>query len=217
MLPIMLQAQTLEECQRAAENNYPLIHIQKEPIFNSTSGHGLKAKDYVHIKGGVINMEIAADGAKGINCDSLVYITGGRTTILNSGTSRAELDSLGNAVVDSLGNIVTTGAAGLKADYNLTMTGGTLNILCSGDDAKGINVAQPFLFKGGELNVVCTGKQTTVSPKGVKCDTDCTIQGGSFYSCSPHGKALDIDGTLTIAESHTSLTNDDTRLFEVIY
>lgn len=33
MLPIMLQAQTLEECQRAAENNYPLIHIQKEPIF----------------------------------------------------------------------------------------------------------------------------------------------------------------------------------------
>ena len=25
MLPIMLQAQTLEECQRAAENNYPLI------------------------------------------------------------------------------------------------------------------------------------------------------------------------------------------------
>lgn len=33
MLPIMLQAQTLEECQRAAENNYPLIHIQKDPIF----------------------------------------------------------------------------------------------------------------------------------------------------------------------------------------
>ena len=34
MLPIMLQAQTLEECQRAAEGrSYPLIHIQKEPIF----------------------------------------------------------------------------------------------------------------------------------------------------------------------------------------
>ena len=28
---------------------------------------------------------------------------------------------------------------------------------------------------------------------------------------------LDIDGTLTIAEGHASLTNDDTRLFEVIY
>ena len=26
MMPIMAQAQTLEECQQAAERNYPLIH-----------------------------------------------------------------------------------------------------------------------------------------------------------------------------------------------
>ena len=131
-------------------------------------------------------MEIAADGTKGINCDSLVYITGGRTTIINTATSRIETDSLGNEV--------STGAAGVKADYNMTMTGGTLNIKCTGNDAKGINVAQPFLFKGGELNVVCTGVKTNVSPKGVKCDTDCTISGGSFYSCAPEGKAIDVDG-----------------------
>ena len=129
----------------------------------------------------------------------------------------AELDSLGNAVVDSLGNAVTTGAAGLKSDYNLTMTGGTLNILCSGDDAKGINVAQPFLFKGGELNVVCTGNQVSVAPKGVKCDTDFTIQGGAFYSCSPNGKALDVEGERTIADGYSTLNDSDTRLFEVIY
>ena len=200
-----------------ASDDYIFVRPGAKLYLNSTSGHGLKAKDYVHIKGGVINMEIAADGAKGINCDSLVYITGGRTTILNSGTSRAELDSLGNAVVDSLGNIVTTGAAGLKSDYNLTMTGGTLNILCSGDDAKGINVAQPFLFKGGELNVVCTGNQVTVAPKGVKCDTDFTIQGGAFYSCSPNGKALDVEGERTIADGYSTLNESDTRLFEVAY
>ncbi len=200
-----------------ASDDYIIVRPGTKLYLNSTSGHGLKAKDYVHIKGGVINMEIAADGAKGINCDSLVYITGGRTTILNSGTSRAELDSLGNAVVDSLGTAVTTGAAGLKADYNLTMTGGTLNILCSGNDAKGINVAQPFLFKGGELNVVCTGNQVSVAPKGVKCDTDCTIQGGAFYSCSPNGKALDVEGERTIADGYSTLNDSDTRLFEVIY
>ncbi|MBR5685097.1 MAG: carbohydrate-binding domain-containing protein [Muribaculaceae bacterium] len=200
-----------------ASDDYIIVRPGSKLYMNSTSGHGLKAKDYVHLKGGVINMEIAADGCKGINCDSLVYITGGRTTILNSGTSRVELDSLGNAVVDSLGNIVSTGAAGVKADYNITMTGGTLNILCSGNDAKGVNVAQPFLFKGGELNVVVTGNQTTVSPKGVKCDTDCTIQGGAFYSCSPNGKALDVDGTLTIADGYTTLSNTDKRLFEVAY
>jgi len=192
-----------------ASDDYVLVRPGAKLYLNSPSGHGIKAKDYVHIKGGVINMEIAADGAKGINCDSLVYITGGRTTIINSGTSKAE--------VDSLGNPETTSAAGVKADYNMTMTGGTLNIKCTGNDAKGINVSQPLLFSGGELNVVCTGSQVTVAPKGVKCDTDCTIQGGSFYSCAPNGCALDVDGTLTIADGATTVTNDDSRIVEIIY
>ena len=192
-----------------ASDDYVFVRPGCHLYLNSTSGHGIKAKDYVHIKGGVINMEIAADGAKGINCDSLVYITGGRTTILTSGTTKIETDSLG--VADS------TSCAGVKADYNMTMTGGTLNILCSGDDAKGINASQPFIFSGGELNVVVTGKKASVSPKGVKSDTDIIIRGGSFYSCSLNGKAVDADRTLTIDEGYTSITNDDPRLLEVIY
>ena len=190
-------------------DDYVLVRPGCRLYLNSTSGHGIKGKDYVHIKGGVINMEIAADGAKGINCDSLVYITGGRTTIINTGTTRLETDEMGNAV--------STGAAGVKSDYNMTMTGGTLNIKSTGDDAKGINVAQPLVFGGGELNVVCTGKQTSVAPKGVKCDTDCTVQGGSFYSCAVNGKALDVEGVLTIADGYTSISNDDPRLIEVVY
>ncbi|MBR6946776.1 MAG: carbohydrate-binding domain-containing protein, partial [Muribaculaceae bacterium] len=93
-------------------------------------------------------------------------------------------------------------------------------------DAKGINVAEPFLFTGGELNVVLTGKQSSVAPKGVKCDTDCTIQGGSFYSCTPNGRALDVDGTLTIQDGYTTLNLEngctidnleDSRLVEISY
>ncbi len=196
-----------------ASDDYVLVRPGTKLYLNSTSGHGIKAKDYVHIKGGVINMEIAADGAKGINCDSLINITGGRTTIINTATTKLETDTLGNPV--------STGAAGVKADHSITMSGGTLNIKCTGDDAKGINVSQPFTFSGGELNVVVTGKQLTVAPKGVKCDTDCIIQGGSFYSCAPNGLAVDVDGTEdhkpTVAEGYTSLTNSDPRLFEVIY
>ena len=192
-----------------ASDDYVFVRPGCQLYLNSTSGHGIKAKDYVYIKGGVINMEIAADGAKGINCDSLVNITGGRTTIITSGTTKWE--------TDSLGELVSTGCAGVKADYNMTMTGGTLNIKSTGDDAKGINVAQPFVFSGGELNVVCTGKQVSVAPKGVKCDTDCTIRGGSFYSCALNGRALDVEGTVTIADGYTTLNNDDLRLLEVVY
>ena len=192
-----------------ASDDYIFVRPGCHLYLNSTSGHGLKAKDYVHINGGVINMEIAADGSKGISSDSLVYITGGRTTILTSGTSRLETDSLGNTV--------STGAAGIKADYNMTMTGGTVNIKSMGNDAKGINVAHPFLFTGGELNIVCTGKQKTVAPKGVKCDTDCTIRGGSFYSCAPKGRALDVEGSFTIADGYTTLNDTDPRLLEIYY
>ena len=192
-----------------ASDDYVFVRPGTKLYLNSTSGHGIKAKDYVYIKGGVINMEIAADGAKGINCDSLITIKGGRTTIINTGTTKFETDTLGNPV--------STGAAGVKSDYNLNMTGGTLNIKCTGDDAKGINVTEPLSFTGGELNVVLTGKKSTVAPKGVHCDTDCTIRGGSFYSCAPYGRAIDVNGDLTIADGHTTLNNEDDRLFEVIY
>ena len=192
-----------------ASDDYIFVRPGSRMYLNSTSGHGIKAKDYVYIKGGVINMEIAADGAKGINCDSLINIAGGRTTIINTGTNKLETDSLGNEV--------STGAAGVKADHNITIKGGTLNIKCTGNDAKGINVAQPFTFSGGELNVVCTGNQVNVAPKGVKCDTDCIISGGAFYSCAPNGRALDVDGSLTIADGYTSRNDSDSRLVEIIY
>lgn len=192
-----------------ASDDYVFVRPGSRLYLNSTSGNGIKANDYVYIKGGVINMEIAADGAKGINCDSLIYITGGRTTIITSGTTKWDTDSMGEQV--------STGCAGLKSDYNMTMEGGILNVKCTGDDAKGINVAQPFRFMGGELNVVMTGKKVDVSPKGVKCDTDCFISGGSFYSCAPNGKAMDVDGELTIADGYTTLNDSDKRLLEINY
>ena len=67
------------------------------------------------------------------------------------------------------------------------------------------------------LSSLKTGNQVSVAPKGVKCDTDFTIQGGAFYSCSPNGKALDVEGERTIADGYSTLNESDTRLFEVIY
>jgi hypothetical protein len=192
-----------------ASDDYIFVRPGCHLYLNSTSGHGIKGKDYVHIKGGVINMEIASNGSKGVNSDSLVYITGGRTTIINTATTRMETDSLGNPV--------STGAAGVKADHNMKMTGGTLNIKCTGADAKGINVSESLTFTGGELNIVVTGKQVNNAPKGVKCDVDCTISGGAFYSCATRGKALEVDGTTTIADGYTTLNNTDPRLLEIYY
>ena len=97
--------------------------------------------------------------------------------------------------------------------YGDGWNGGSLDII------QGTDTLANFALTGGsgELNVVLTGKKTTVEPKGVKCDTDCTIQGGSFYSCAPDGRAIDVDGPLTVADGYTSRNDSDRRLFEVIY
>jgi len=186
-----------------ASDDYVFIRPGNQIYLNSTSGHGIKGKDYVRIDGSVINMEISANGAKGINTDSLVYINGGRTTIINTGA--IDIDD---------GD--TTSCAGVKADYFFVMTAGTLNIKCSGEGGKGINVNQDLTFTGGELNVVTTGANTDAAPKGVKVDSNATISGGSFYSCAVNAKALDVNGTLTVAEGYSTYTSDK-HLVEIIY
>ena len=44
-----------------ASDDYVMVRPGTRLYLNSASGHGIKAKDYVYIKGGVINMEIAAE------------------------------------------------------------------------------------------------------------------------------------------------------------
>jgi len=184
-------------------DDYVFIRPGNQIYLNSTSGHGIKGKEYVQINGSVINMEISADGAKGINTDSLVCINGGRTTIINTGT--VEVD-----------NGDSTSCAGVKADYYFVMNGGELNVKCTGGGSKGVNVNQTITFNGGELNVVTTGDNEMASPKGVKCDGNATITGGSFYSCALNAKALDVNGTLSIADGYTTYTNEK-HLFHLIY
>jgi len=186
-----------------ASDDYVFVRPGNQLYLNSTSGHGIKGKDYVHIAGSVINMEISADGGKGINTDSLVYVTGGRTTIINSGA----------VAIDETD---TTSCAGVKADYYFIMTAGTLNIKCTGAGGKGVNVNQDFTFKGGELNVVTTGANTDAAPKGVKVDQNASFSGGSFYSCALNAKALDVNGTLTVADGYSTYTSEK-HLVEIAY
>jgi len=187
-----------------ASDDYVFVRPGCQIYLNSTSGHGIKGKDWVKINGGVINMELSADGAKGITTDSLVCINGGRTTIINTGA----------VVVDDSND--TTSCAGVKADYFFVMNDGELNVKCTGDGAKGMNVEQTITHNGGELNVVTTGGKGIAAPKGVKCDGNVVIAGGSFYSCAVNAKAMDADGTLTVKDGYTTFTNDK-HLFEVIY
>lgn len=169
----------------------------------STAGNGIKANDGITIRGGVLNIAVSADGAYGISSESLLEVSGGRTTIITSGASEiADAD--------------TVSSAGIKADTIISVTAGIVRIKATGEGGKGINCSSDINFAGDELSVVTTGEKTNSSPKGIKAKGQLTISGGNIYSYSANSSPLDISGDINVADGYSTYT-DTERLFEVEY
>lgn len=160
---------------------------------SSTAHHGVRANDGIFIDGGVLNIQVSGAGAKGMNCASHIAIAGGRTTIITSGGPRVQ-------------GADTTACAALKCDSTLTMAGGSLRLLSTGEGGKGLNAGGNIDFTGGDLTAVATGPRGLASPKGVKCGGNVTLAGGSFYAFSVRAEALDLAGNLTTAPGCKRLT-----------
>lgn len=150
-------------------DDYIVINDEVSLSVNCTTGNGIKVNDGIWINGGTLDINVTADAARGIRCDSVVVITGGNTAITTSG----------NCVYDSEAADYSS-AACIKCDYPFTMTGGTLTMSSSGDGGKGLNCSADILFEGGTLLAVTTGGNKQSKPKAVKSDTGIYISGGSF-------------------------------------
>ena len=164
-------------------NTNNAIHSADYIVFNrgnniyakSTANHGIKANDGIFINGGIINVEVTADAAKGINSESQIIVNGGRTTVL----------AKGGGTYDSIDR-EAKGAAGIKADSTFTINGGEVRLKSTGTGGKGINVDMEANFNGGSVYVVTTGGQyksnnDTSSPKGIKADGNINVSGGTIW------------------------------------
>ena len=141
----------------------------------STANHGIKANDGVFINGGIINVEVSAEAAKGINCESNIIVNGGRTTVITTGGGTYDTDDK-----------EAKGSAGIKADSTFTINAGELWLKSTGTGGKGINVDMEANFCGGSVYVVTEGGQyksnnDTSSPKGIKADGNINISGGTIW------------------------------------
>ena len=130
---------------------------------NSTANHGIKANDGIFINGGIINVEVSAEAAKGINCESNII----------GGTYDTEDNE-------------AKGAACIKADSAFTINAGELWLKSTGSGGKGINVDTEANFTGGNVYIVTEGGQyksnnDTSSPKGIKADGNINISGGAIW------------------------------------
>ena len=162
---------------------------------NSTANHGIKANDGVFINGGILNVEVSAAAAKGINSESDITVNGGRTTVITTG----------NGVWDTEDK-EAKGAACLKSDLAFTINGGELWLRSTGSGGKGIKADTEGHFNGGSTYVITTGSQfrsnnDTASPKGVKTDGNVTVSGGRIWvrTSGTNGEGIESKGTLDIS------------------
>ena len=162
---------------------------------NSTANHGIKANDGIFINGGIINVEVSAEAAKGINCESNIIVNGGRTTVITTGGGTYDSDDK-----------EAKGAACIKADSAFTINAGELWLKSTGSGGKGINVDTEANFTGGNVYIVTEGGQyksnnDTSSPKGIKADGNINISGGAIWvrTNGYNGEGIETKSTMNIS------------------
>ena len=118
---------------------------------NSTANNGIKAGDNMYINGGIINVEVSADGGKAINGDADVIINGGRTTVIATGNGTWEADETLTYGGD------TKAAAGIGSDATFYMNGGELYAKATGSGGKGVKADLEGYITGGKIRIITEG------------------------------------------------------------
>lgn len=160
----------------------------------STANHGVKANDGIYINGGILNVEVSANGAKGINCESNILVNGGRTIVIATGgngiedgdVKRAKAIKCDSAYVQNGGEVraYSKTSEAIEAKTTIEINGGTVCAVGS-DDA--INSASTFTINGGCVMGYSTGND------GLDANGNFYINGGLVYAIGTTSPELAID------------------------
>ena len=185
-------------------------------LYVNAANHGIKGTDAV-INGGIVNVETAGKGAKGINCDNDITINGGRTTVICTGNGEWDTEEL-----------ETKAATCIKCDSIMTIKGGEINVKATGSGGKGLKADWEAYVSGGKIRVITTGglyysngttenhnytgntdnldDAYTSSPKGIKIGTKdehgvLEISGGDIMvrTSGYNGEGIESKGTLDVS------------------
>ena len=197
-----------------------------------TENNGIKAGADMFINGGIINVEVSADGGKAINCDTNVTINGGRTTVIATGNGTWEVDETLATGGD------TKAAAGIGSDGIFYMNGGELYAKATGSGGKGVKADSEAYITGGKIRIITEGglyysngttenhnytgntdnlaSAYTSSPKGIKIGTKnehgvLTITGGDIMvrTSGNNGEGIESKGTLDVTDGTVLVSAHD--------
>ena len=159
----------------------------------------------ITILGGYIWAKTSADAGKCLSSDADVDIRGGMFKFYTSGGSIYEEEEND-----------TSSPAGVKADGNMTVSGGVMLCVSTGQGGKGLNVDGTLTIEGGRINIATTGSKYIYnaamdldsSPKGIKADGEITINGGSL-NIQVRGRSDGSEGL----ESKSKITVNDGEVY----
>ncbi len=151
--------------------------------------------DYAFILNGAsMKCTTVKDEAVGVHSEGTVLISGGTLTL-------------------------NTYDHGIKSDYDMEITGGTITYSINGPASKALKSEGNIHITGGNISGTVSGggetasDQTTSASAGIKADGNVTIDGGTFdlKATGKGDKGMSIDGELIINDGNIKVTTTGTR------
>ncbi len=151
--------------------------------------------DYAFILNGAsMKCTTVKDEAVGVHSEGTVLISGGTLTL-------------------------NTYDHGIKSDYDMEITGGTITYSINGPASKALKSEGNIHITGGNISGTVSGggetadDQTTSASAGIKADGNVTIDGGTFdlKATGQGDKGMSIDGELIINDGNIKVTTTGTR------
>ena len=168
---------------------------------------GISADGNIDISGGIITLTSTGSGGKGMKCDGVMTISGGDITVVTSGGlyyndgTNEYLNYTGNT--DQISNSYYSSPKGVKAGLKdtsgstttysggMTISGGSISVTTSGNNAEGIESKNYLNISGGEIYV-------NAYDDGINSGQDLTITDGYVYSHATNNDGMDANGNFYI-------------------
>ncbi len=182
---------------------------------HATSAHGLCSDDFIQVESGTITIASAVKDA--IHTNSGYFQSGGTVSVTGSSDGVDAGDgpvSITNGSLTAVIGVANKDA--LKCAYDLSISGGTIDITVSGNQCKGVKAAN-ITQSGGNVTIHTSGGVVLAASgagydpsycTAVKADTLVDISGGqlSMFATGIAGRGISSDGDIRISAGTVSAT-----------